>query len=162
MGSTEGTSNAIRVSYSPVNEPHRVCTLVQVGVMVSSRERSTWSPTPVRRARRSAAVAATAAVTPPIHSPIRPPALNGIRPGWPRVAVDPAMAMRVNSLAVRWLHGPPRPKLDTETMVASGRRLANASQPTPRVSSSPGSDRSITRSAVSYRSNSRSRPSGDR
>ena len=113
---------------------------------------------PVRCARRSAAVAATAAVTPPIHSPMRPPALNGVRPGWPRVVVDPAMAMSVNSLAGRWLQGPPRPKLDTDTMVASGLRSASASQPTPKASSSPGSDRSITSSAVAYNSSSRSRP----
>ena len=93
---------------------------------------------------------------------MRPPALKGMRPGWPLVAVDPAMAMSVNSLAGRWLHGPPRPKLDTDTMVASGRRSASASQPRPKASISPGSERSITRSAVEYRWSSRSRPTAVR
>ena len=42
----------------PLIDPHSVCTFEQVGVTASSRDRSTWSPRPVRRARRNAAVAA--------------------------------------------------------------------------------------------------------
>ena len=133
-GSMDGIST---VRANGPGRPARLSHTIVLGAMVSaitsSRERSTCSPRPSRRAPCQAASATAAAYAPPSHSPSRPPAASGGRSVVPRAAVEPHHACSVNSVAGRRLHGPPRPKGEMETTVTRRFRCHTAAGPEAEV-----------------------------
>ena len=94
--------------------------IVPAMFITSSSEKSTCSPSPSTRARRTAASAATAANVPPTHSVVRPPAMIGGCDARPRVAIDPHSACTVNSVEGRPTYGPVRPNGVIESTTSPG------------------------------------------
>src|SRR5205807_7664096 len=69
-------------------------------------------------------------ISPPTHSPSRPPAWSGGPSGTPLAPVEPHHAWRVNSVAARSDHGPRRPKGEIDSTVRL--RFARCSVSTSR------------------------------
>ena len=123
---------------------------------MSTASNADTSITPPRRSdtvrSRIPTRVATAATTPAMYSPWRPPAGSGGHPRAPRRAGPPDRACSVNSVAGRLAHGPVRPNGDTAVTFISPAAASSRSSGT----GAPGSHRTASAAAACRRTASRS------
>jgi len=126
--------------------------------IASNIDTSTDCPSPVLRAESQASIPPIAAKLPATHSPKRPPAYTGMRPGRPRYPVDPVAACSVNSVYGRLAHGPCVPHPVIETQHSAGLSRWSRSYPSPSAANCPGARLSTTRSTLAAIARSVSEP----